>query len=203
MTSGNRIITAQNLGRQFRTRMKAAIVACTATAAFGSALALSPTLTLPANAEEYSWPYASSVCVGSGAGTGFAMTIGVTEDNPLNASHLGEDVYWRAWVHTYDPRTGEMQMLQVSEWAHYTLKENGVASSGGISWNADGTPTVMIGGTTAPGVWTVPVSLFVVQGLWAKPYVEAWTASGGTMTHAVPIDANSVDTDPSYGCYYR
>lgn len=183
-------------------RIKRALVASTTVAAATAALALSPALTASASAEVVSWPDASSVCVGSGAQTGFAMTIGVTEHSWLNASQLGEEVYWRAWLHIYDSRSGAMYWRQASQWSHYTLRQNGASSSGLIQWNADGTPVVLLGGTTAPGVSTVPVTAFVFSGLWVKPYVEAWTANEGYMTHAVPIDANSVRTDADYGCYY-
>lgn len=200
--------TAKSMSKRSKVNLtltgaKRAIVASTTVAAAAAAMVLSPALTLQASAQEYSWPGTSSVCVGSGAGTGFVMTIGVYADNALNATQLGEEVYWRPLLQVYDPRTGTTSWKQVDEWKHYTLRENGAASSGLIRWNANGTLMVLVGGTTAPGVWTVPVTLFVGSGVWAKPYVEAWTAGGGYMTHAVPIDANSVDTDPSYGCYYR
>lgn len=179
-----------------RTIIRRAAVAVTAAAAV-----LTISAATPAHAEDYLWPDTSTVCIGSGAGTGMSMAIAVTESTPFTATHYGEEVYYQVWLHVYNPATGRMWYVQLTDWDHYTLRENGAGSSGSISWDG-GQPTVNIGGTTAPGVWRTPVKAWAYAGLWVKPYVRAYTASGGYAFHSTPIDANSVQTDPTWGCRY-
>ena len=175
-------------------------------AAVASVAALAAALVAaPAHADDQVWIAPAAICLGSASGQGQIVQFSINDDTVLQGASDGDEVWWQPVLHVYDPVSGTMWWREVNEgqWKHYTLRKNGAGAEGSYTVGPGGVGiTLNYGGTTAPGLWRTPVDYWVEPGKWVIPYVRSWGKTRGYAMHPVPVLANGVAVDPTYGCYY-
>ncbi len=148
--------------------------------------------------DEY-WKDTATHCLGSGTGSGGAITIGPRAYALLAAADFGaEQVYWKAWIYYVNATTGQGDFQQISaDWEPpYVPYPNGASQSGSFDPN---TLVVTVGGVSAPGQSPPTANANINPGgFYVWPLIEAWSASGGDQWASVPVYAGDVTAPASY-----
>jgi hypothetical protein len=146
------------------------------------------------------WNNSDAYCMGSGAGAGRGgqVVAGPAGYASLGAHSYGERVYWRAWLYWVNPATGQNGWSEEpglgDNWHYYNYLPNGATASGqGINVSNQGV-TVMIGGTTAPGVAPAPARFTVNSGFYVMPVIESWSQSNGDAWNQVRVTSSDSAT---------
>ena len=149
------------------------------------------------------WRDAQAICQGSGSGTGGTLVVDPSPWALLDAAGFGDQVWWKAWIYAVNPSTGVGHWEDITgEWRHYVPWPDGAGTDGTIYDDGAGL-VVNIGGTTAPGVYLAPVTATIGSGWLVFPYIEAYSRSAGSMTHLVPVDAQTVQVVAPNGCQFQ